>query len=363
MRKNIIVIPAYNPPDRMVDYVKELITNRFDKILIINDGSREEFNNVFEKVSSIDREKITVYSQHKNMGKGRAMKDAFKLILDSDEGYTGIITVDSDGQHLVEDVVNISDTMESDYTRDYDEYNNTIYFGSRNFDLDIVPPKSKFGNKMTSKVFKYLYRADIGDTQTGLRGFPIGKLNEMINISGERFEYETNMLIYLIRKKINIKEIEITTHYIDENSESHFCPIVDSIKIYALIFGTFFGYLLSALTSAFVDFAVFQLILFLLSDVILSKAIWISTIVARIISSLYNYSVNRNIVFNDDKKIKNTIIYYYTLCIVQMFFSGFFVNLLTMVTGLKAIVSKVIVDGIIFFINYFIQKHLIFRKR
>ena len=53
--------------------------------------------------------------------------------------------------------------------------------------------------------------------------------------TGERFEYETNTLIECKEQEIPIVEETIETIYIDNNSESHFNPIKDSIRIYKLM--------------------------------------------------------------------------------------------------------------------------------
>ena len=48
---------------------------------------------------------------------------------------------------------------------------------------------------MTSGVFKVLCRLNISDTQTGLRAIPYKYLETFDKVEGERFEYETNMLL------------------------------------------------------------------------------------------------------------------------------------------------------------------------
>ena len=58
----------------------------------------------------------------------------------------------------------------------------------------------------------------------------------ILHIDGDRFEYEINVLLDFSKRKIPIKEIEIETVYIDNNSSSHFKPIRDSFKIYKQIF-------------------------------------------------------------------------------------------------------------------------------
>jgi putative flippase GtrA len=165
-------------------------------------------------------------------------------------------------------------------------------------------------------VFSYLCGIKVTDTQTGLRAIPTGLVKEMITVPGERFEYEMNMLIECGNKKTKIKEVLIDTIYLDNNQSSHFNPVLDSIKIYK----TFMKYIISALTSFLLDIAFFAVIVFITREI--SPAyILISTIATRIVSSFYNYMVNKNIVFAGNQG-RNTLVKYYTLAISIMLASG-----------------------------------------
>lgn len=252
----MVLIPALNPPKNLVDYVEELIEKGIGDILIVDDGSNGKSQYIFEKLSSL--EEVEVLRNAKNLGKGRSLKNAFNyfLTMSNIEDYEGIVTADSDGQHRVEDVIAMKEAI--------NQYPNSLILGCRDFDSDNVPPKSKFGNKLTKSVIKGLYGRKITDTQTGLRGFPKNIILDMIDISGERFEYETRMLIHTFEKNIPIDEITIETIYYDNNAETHFNPIKDSLKIYKVIFGSFFKYLLSSLSSFIVDIVFFQLFLLML---------------------------------------------------------------------------------------------------
>ena len=87
-----------------------------------------------------------------------------------------------------------------------------------------------------------MYGVSVTDTQTGLRGISWDLLSHMCQLSGERFEYEMNMLTDAALSKTPVHTLEISTVYLDNNSESHFNPLVDSIKIYRILFGTFLKY-------------------------------------------------------------------------------------------------------------------------
>ena len=346
-RKVVILIPSLNPKIEFINYVQELIENGFKKIIIINDGSKEECAPIFQKLES--KKECILITHEKNRGKGKSLKDGLQYFLQIEKDYLGIITADCDGQHLVKDVIKIAEKIENGA--------DGLILGSRNFKEDNVPVKSSIGNNVTSTIFKVLYGEKISDTQTGLRGIPLKYVTDFINISGDRYEYETSVLIDCISKKIKIEEIPITTVYIDNNAETHFNPIKDSILIYWKILKSFIKYSIVSILSFIIDIIAFKIIV---SNIKGGDSIIIATILARIISSLVNYALNKKVVFKNDQKVSNTIIKYYTLCITQMLASAFFVTLIYYVTMISETVIKIVVDAIIFMINFKVQRRWIF---
>jgi dolichol-phosphate mannosyltransferase len=353
--KIMILIPSLSPEKELITYIEELIQNNYKNIIVVNDGSSREYNKIFEEIEN--KQECTVLKHETNFGKGEAIKTGLEYFkkINSNNSYIGIITVDSDGQHLVKDVTKVAEAMK--------ENPNSLILGTRDFSDSNVPPKSSFGNKITSNVFKILYGAKISDTQTGLRGIPSSLAQEFSHISGNRFEYETNMLIECILNKIEIMEEPITTVYINNNSETHFRPIHDSISIYWKILNSFIKYSAVSLISCCIDILLFELILvnlkFNLDETVL---IAISTVLARIVSSLVNYTLNKKFSFNSQKNVKSTIIKYYILCIIQMIASATCVSIIYYFIKIPEVIIKVIVDTIIFFINYRIQRVIIFNK-
>lgn len=218
---------------------------------------------------------------------------------------------------------------------------------------------------MTKAVFRIFYGRSITDTQTGLRGFPKRILEGMIDIPGERFEYETKMLIHTFEENISIAETTIETIYYDNNAETHFNPIKDSLKIYKVIFGSFFKYLLSSLSSFIVDIGLFQIILWIALAIGINRGtvpIIVSTVLARIFSSYFNFTMNKNFVFNGEKSIRKTIMKYYSLAAIQMCMSAALVAIIWHLLGGSETVIKIIVDTLLFFISYQIQRRWVFRK-
>lgn len=105
-----ILIPALNPPDTFQDYVEELLGAGFQNIIIVNDGSREEFEPVFLELGK-DR-RCTVLKHFVNLGKGRGIKNGANYYLTHRNHEIALITVDSDGQHRCGDVVRLANVMD-----------------------------------------------------------------------------------------------------------------------------------------------------------------------------------------------------------------------------------------------------------
>ncbi|MGO1355863.1 bifunctional glycosyltransferase family 2/GtrA family protein [Alkalibacterium gilvum] len=356
MRKTIIVIPVLNPNDAFLPYVRKLIDEQYASIIIVNDGSAAEKAPLFETLKKLPE--VTVLTHSVNMGKGRALKSGFNYILTDPNAsdYSGVITVDGDGQHTIEDVLKLSCKME-------EEAANALVLGVRSFNEDNVPWTSRLGNTITKHLFKLLYGKGLVDTQTGLRGIPISLLSTFVAIEGERYSYETNMLVVAVKEDITFQEVPIETVYIEDNVESHFNALKDSVDIYALLFKNFFKFMSVSFSSFLIDLAFFQFFLFLFSFLITRSQIIVATILARVVSSVFNFVLNRRWVFESDKNLKQTLISYYGLALVVALVSGISVYWLFQLTSIKELILKIVIDALLFIMSYRIQKSLVFKTR
>lgn len=360
MRKNkeqmngiLVLVPAYNPDEKLLHYVEALKEQEISNILVVDDGSRSDCQWIFEKLKQDMG--INVIHHQVNCGKGRALKTGFQWCMEHMPQCGGVVTADSDGQHSPVDTRRIAEAL----LQSPEE----MILGIRNFDEEQVPFKSSFGNKVTSVVFKLLYGTYLKDTQTGLRGIPKKYLQEVTELSGERYEYEIRMLILAARKKIPIKEIIIETIYIDDNKETHFRPVHDSLRIYGVMFAAFFKYLLSSLSSSLIDMGLFALLnIFVFAGLDVKVNVVLSTLLARVVSSACNFMINRKIVFGVKSNLTRTLIAYYILVIVQMGASAGLVALFTVLLGWPAVVVKAIVDSCLFLVSFQIQQRVVFRE-
>lgn len=357
MKKIVVIIPALNPNEDFVRYTEQLTNNEDVELIVIDDGSKQELKYIFEKISK--NRKVTVITHEVNQGKGKALKDGMLYFLDnySKKKASGVVTADSDGQHNIDDIISIGKKINR-------QNSSTLLLETRDFNLECVPPKSKKGNKITSRLFKILYGKKILDTQTGLRGLTRDFIEECVNLPGDRYEFELQMLIEAVKKEINIIQCDIKTIYINNNEETHFRPIVDSARIYKVMFRQFFRFILSGLSSCIIDLILFSILFNVLNGRIReSFVICVPTVCARIISSLYNYLINRGVVFNDYKG-KSTIVKYYILCTVQMMSSYLLVDIIF--NNIKIVyptIIKFVVDTILFFISFQIQKKWVFKGK
>ncbi|MCU0285696.1 MAG: glycosyltransferase family 2 protein [Acidobacteria bacterium] len=217
-----ILIPAYNPDETLLKVVTGLMSEHFEHIIIVNDGSPQECLPIFEQLAKIPQCSLLTHTQ--NRGKGRALKTGLNYFYEHFPGCAGIVTADADGQHLPADILKIAKELKNQTGQ--------LILGVRRMDHK-VPFKSLFGNVLTRFVFRFVTGANVSDTQSGLRGLPVEMIKPLLDIPGERYEYEINMLIWAARKTGKIIEIPIHTIYIEGNKRSHFNPFSDSLKIYA----------------------------------------------------------------------------------------------------------------------------------
>ena len=349
----VILIPAYHPDERLPRYIRELKEAGLERILVVDDGSGEPYGALFKDA---EKEGAVILSHEVNRGKGEALKTGFRQVLSDYPECAGVVTADSDGQHTPKDIIRVAGELT--------EHPEALILGVRDFSGTDIPPKSLFGNRLTVKVFKALHGKYISDTQTGLRGIRKELLPQMLSLRGSRFEYEMGMLVFAAHEKIEIREIPIETIYTEENKGTHFRPIVDSVKIYGFLLASFFRYLFSSLSASLIDllcFTLFNLILF--SNLPLRENVLLSTVFSRIISSLYNFFMNRRVVFRAEKgHAGKQMLKYYILAAVQMLLSAGLVYCFTRILNWNATVVKVMVDTVLFFISFQVQNRLIFKN-
>ena len=349
-----VVIPALEPHANLIEYVKVLCASGFNTV-IVDDGSGPAYKDIFSALSHL--EGCVVLRHETNLGKGTALKTAYRYLLDTEADVHFVITADSDGQHTREDVARLAQALQEDP--------DGVILGNRDFSLSQVPFKSRAGNRITSFVFALLFGARCPDTQTGLRAFSRTLLPFMAEVAGERFEYEMNVLIALTRAGIRIRHIPIRTLYEDGNAGTHFQTVRDSVRIYKTIFASFFAFLSSSLIATGMDMAIYYILFDVLETAGWNPAwqrIALAKTVARVSSASFNFLVNKRFVFKLKSGGVRAAVRYAALCVMVLLMSVGAVSLLNRALSINERILSPIVDLILFFINYRVQAGWVFKK-
>lgn len=340
--ERIVIIPALNPDECL----RELVERNWEldnQVILVNDGSDKKYDDFFWKLG----EKCIVLNHIDNQGKGAAIKTALKYIKEELWECSVVGIMDADGQHLPEDMEKLLMKAASEP--------HSLIIGSRTMDQE-VPWKSRLGNKLTRKVFRMMTGVTVSDTQTGLRAFSSRLLDFMLNIPGERYEYEMNVLMTCARKNISIIEIPIQTIYHDKgNSCSHFRKIRDSIRIY----GQLLKFTSVSFSSFLLDYALFVLLTLFLPKA--AAGVMTANIGARILSGGYNYMMNCRMVFHKKPTVKSAADYV-ALAALIMLLNNLLLQFFLSVPKVPVYPAKILTECTLFLISWVIQKNLIFDR-
>ncbi|MBK5262605.1 MAG: bifunctional glycosyltransferase family 2/GtrA family protein, partial [Peptostreptococcaceae bacterium] len=342
--KPVVIIPAFNPDEKLIDLVEKLTKMEF-QIIAVNDGSGQEYWHIFDTIKA--KYQCDLCNHSENMGKGAALKTGIQY---ADVNYpecSGYITADADGQHSPEDILSVANSLEMNP--------DGLVLGTRNFSKSGIPIKSFLGNRITSLVYFLSTGKKCRDTQTGLRGIPRKFTELSLSISGDKYEYEMNMLLIMGHMGITFIEVPIAAIYLEKNKSSHFNSVKDSIIIYLNIF----KYSFSSFFSAGIDVSLFTV---LVHFVFGSGHIGIleATVAARLVAGGVNFLLNKHWVFQSEKHNWEETFKYFTLFGFQILVSWLLVTSLKLLP-VNITLIKIFVDFTLFFVSYQIQKVFVFK--
>jgi glycosyltransferase involved in cell wall biosynthesis len=219
-----LLIPARNPGAQLIHLVEECVRGGFSSVVVVDDGSEPECGSIFDRLAKHAR--VRVLRHGANRGKGRALKTGMQFFLSESATYGGIVTADADGQHTAEDVLRIA--------RAFTAAPHAMIIGARHFDRG-VPLRSRLGNVVTRNIFRFVTCRKLTDSQSGLRAIPTAMVPQLLLLPGERYEFETAVLLHACRLPNQPIEMPIRTVYEDGNRTSHFRPLLDSTRIYLVV--------------------------------------------------------------------------------------------------------------------------------
>ena len=343
-----IIIPAYNPDSKLLWLIDELYKKNLSNIIIVDDGSNEASQEIFHMAESL----CIVLKHGKNQGKGAAIKTALAYVAEKDKATDGIVIIDADGQHRPEDALRLLNKVKEGCPG--------LLLGIRKFDQKI-PLRSLMGNQITKLVFRLCSGKWVSDTQTGLRAFSYQLIPKLLDIKGQRYEYEMNVLLVCAKEEIPITELPIATIYHDSsNSCSHFRTIRDSARIY----GNLLKFSGASFLSFLLDYALFFPLVFLFGlGLGEGTALVMGNITARLFSAVFNYYLNSTFVFHDTNNRKKSILSYGMLAVMILYLNTLVLYFLNDYLGIDKAVAKLLTEVILFSISFCVQRFVIFNKK
>lgn len=335
-----VLIPAYQPDIKLIKLCERLVGSF--AVIVINDGSDADKASVFSAV----RELGCIVLEHiKNMGKGAALKTGIMYLCANVDASAPavLVTADADGQHKYDDILAVAKAAHENQEK--------LVLGCRT--LKDMPPRSRIGNTLTRWAFVLSTGRNVSDTQTGLRGMARGLWERMLTLAGDRYEYEMNMLLELDSLGMKHFEVPISTVYIDNNSSTHFHGLKDGARVFSRVLSRLVKYCASSIVCAGVDYSAYLLLMMWLTP-------QYSFIGARVVSSVLNYELNRNAVFKSTPSAVNALKFAVLVAFVMCVGSLAVKYLVS--AGVGSLISKIVVDVVLFIFNYIMQNKVIFRR-
>jgi glycosyltransferase involved in cell wall biosynthesis len=199
-----IGIPAYNEEKNISEIIKKLqkITN---KIIVCDDGSSDSTAKIAKEMG------VLVVQHATNLGYGAAIRSIFLKAREEKSEF--LITLDSDGQHRIEDIQTILNPLKTGKA--------DIVIGSRflNNGGKNVPSYRKVGIKILTKLANTSLEQNITDSQSGFRGY--GKhVIENVTPSESGMGVSNEILIKASKHGLKIVEVPIIILY-DGDTSTH----------------------------------------------------------------------------------------------------------------------------------------------
>jgi len=220
------VIPAYQDEKHIGDIARRT-RERLDQVLVVDDGSTDKTAQRAREAGA----EVIVHDQ--NQGKGEAIKTGLAHWVGAtnpsssgqDRQISWVILLDSDGQHLPEEIDRFLQAAAS-------VAQPMFFIGNRMEDVARMPLARRIVNRYMSGQISRVCGQKIPDTQCGYRMLHRELIPHMLG-GAHRFEYETEALIIASRKGYRIESVPITTVYTDQISKIH--PARDSLRFFKMM--------------------------------------------------------------------------------------------------------------------------------
>jgi glycosyltransferase involved in cell wall biosynthesis len=208
-----VVIPAFNAALTIRQVVVESLQSGLP-VLVVNDGSTDS------TVQEIEGLPVTLLNHETNRGKGAALRTCFAWA--QEQGFEGIVTLDSDGQHDPTAIPRlISEAIDGGFD---------IVLASRFSQFSEMAGLRRYWNRFGAWCMMKRTGFDINDSQSGFRYYSTRLLRDL-RLDSDGYELEMEILMKAWRGGYRIGSIAVPARVADGRETSHFRPVRDTWNI------------------------------------------------------------------------------------------------------------------------------------
>ncbi|HXY96606.1 MAG TPA: glycosyltransferase family 2 protein [Steroidobacteraceae bacterium] len=233
---HLVLIPSYNPGLRLAETVRAARAH-WDPVWVVVDGSTDGSVALLEELARGDPG-LRVLIRPQNGGKGAAVLDG--LTAASSEGYTHVLTMDSDGQHPAECI--------GDFMRASAAAPAAMILGAPVFDASA--PRIRLRGRRIANWWTDLETlwSGIADTLFGFRVYPVAPLLQVMQRTRwmRRFDFDAEAVVRLSWRGVPVQNLPAPCRYFTqaEGGVSHFNYWRDNVLLTWMYTRLFFGFLL-----------------------------------------------------------------------------------------------------------------------
>lgn len=221
----LVAIPAKDA-EKTVGRVVSECRRILPDVLVVDDGSTDRTGEVAREQGA------TVLRHEVNRRKGAALKTAFAYALE--KGYTAVITLDADGQHLPGEIPKLMKARERTEA--------DLVIGSRAHLFEGMVARRRRANRFSANAVSFAAGARVDDPQSGFRIYG-DRLLRTIRAGSDGFDFENEIIVRAGRGKFKIVTVPIELGFVDGVPTSHYKPVKDTARIFWTVTRTAVGLL------------------------------------------------------------------------------------------------------------------------
>jgi glycosyltransferase involved in cell wall biosynthesis len=208
LRDCAAVVPCFNEAAAIGPVVTG-IRQHLTTVVVVDDGSTDSTGQAAQKAGA------QVIRLEVNSGKGAALAVGWEWARAN--GFTWVICMDGDGQHLAADM--------PPFLRCAEQRDAALIIGNRMADSTGMPLIRRWTNRWLSRRLSRLAGQDLPDTQCGFRLMRLAT-EVKLRLETKHFEVESETLLNFLAAGLRVEFVPIQTVYKDEQSKIH--PVKDA---------------------------------------------------------------------------------------------------------------------------------------